>query len=218
MPKDGDILIETMVVDARSYFELGREGMHEGFIKIKGTITNTKTIVFFNGNKASYKGLRSQLMAFVNLRQRHDLFTKYIVSIDYYIKRSNPLLRSSHHPNYQFFRITFTNTSYTSIPINSIFFLSIAMQTWYVNINFAPRDAYLSDIDLLRLMQDKISQGSVSVTLWSEMQESRYCYSIKVTGEFYSPGEIHSAALNKVYLWIRYLASDPLPFFRRDVF
>jgi hypothetical protein len=55
MPKDGDILIETMVVDAHSYFELGRKGKHEGFIKIKGTITNTKTIVFFNGTKHRIK-------------------------------------------------------------------------------------------------------------------------------------------------------------------
>jgi hypothetical protein len=43
------------------------------------------------------------------------------------------------------------------------------MQTRYVNIYFDPRDAYLIDIDLLRLIQDKISQGAVNITSWSTM-------------------------------------------------
>jgi hypothetical protein len=92
------------------------------------------------------------------------------------------------------------------------------MQIRYVNIHFDPQDAYLSDIDLLRLIQDKISQGDVKITPWSIMRESRLCYSIKVTGEFHGSGDMCSLALNKVYLWIRYLSADGLPFFRRDIF
>lgn len=92
------------------------------------------------------------------------------------------------------------------------------MQTRYVNIYFDPQDAYLGDIDLLRLIQDKISQGDVKITSWSVMRESHLCYSIKVTGEFHNSGEMCSQALNKVYLWIRYLSADGLPFFRRDIF
>lgn len=93
-----------------------------------------------------------------------------------------------------------------------------SMQTRYVNIYFDPGDAYLSDIDLLRVIQDKISQGDVKITSWSAIREVRLCYSIKVTGEFYGSGVVCSQALNKVYLWIRYLSSEGLPFFRRDVF
>lgn len=92
------------------------------------------------------------------------------------------------------------------------------MQIRYVNIYFDPRDAYLSDLDLLRLMQDEIRQGSVDMTDWPEMREKRLCYSIKVTGEFYTSADMYNAALNVVYVWIRYLASDGLPFYRRDVF
>lgn len=92
------------------------------------------------------------------------------------------------------------------------------MQTRYVNIYFDPRDAYLSDIDLLRLMQDEIRQGSADITDWPAMQESRLCYSIEVTGELYAAEDIYNAALDMVYVWIRYLASDGLPFYRRDVF
>lgn len=91
------------------------------------------------------------------------------------------------------------------------------MQTRYVNIYFDTQDAYLSDIDLLRLMQDQISHRDADITEWPVMQDSRLCYSIEVTGDFYTEDDIYDAALNEVYVWIRYLASDGLPFYRRDV-
>lgn len=95
---------------------------------------------------------------------------------------------------------------------------TLSIQTRYVNIYFDPRDAYLSNIDLLRLIQDKISQGAFHVTSWPAMRESRLCYSIEVTGEFYDFEDVCSLALNKVYLWIRYLSADGLPFFWEDIF
>lgn len=95
---------------------------------------------------------------------------------------------------------------------------TLSIQTRYVNIYFDPRDAYLGDIDLLRLIQDKISEGAFNVTSWPAMREFRLCYSIEVTGEFYDSEDVCSLALNKVYLWIRYLSADGLPFLRRDIF
>lgn len=92
------------------------------------------------------------------------------------------------------------------------------MQTRYVNIYFDPRDAYLTDIDLVRLMQDEIRQGRVDITSWSVMHERRLCYSIMVTGELFTSEDIYNAALNMVYMWIRYLSSDGLPFSQRYIF
>lgn len=92
------------------------------------------------------------------------------------------------------------------------------MQIRYVNIYFDPQDAYLSDIDLLRLMQDQITHADADITQWPVMREHRLCYSIAVTGDFHAVGDVYDAALNEVYVWIRYLASDGLPFYRRDVF
>jgi hypothetical protein len=74
------------------------------------------------------------------------------------------------------------------------------MQTRYVNIYFDPRDAYLTDIDLVRLMQDEIRRGRVDITSRSVKHERRLCYSIKVTGELYTSEDMHNAALNMVYM------------------
>ncbi|KAJ5586884.1 uncharacterized protein N7459_002649 [Penicillium hispanicum] len=88
----------------------------------------------------------------------------------------------------------------------------------YVNVFFTYIDGRYDDMYLLRTMQTVVRGDLAIISSRPMMLERPLCCSIEVRGTYTTKREILDAADHQIYLWVRSLPTDGLPFSRREVF